>query len=630
MAAAFAAKDPVIMTINGVDVPQSEFEYLYNKNSQQQINPQTIEEYMDMFQLYKMKVADAIAEGIDTLPNFKKEMAQYREELAAPYMVDSVYLNKLVDEAYARSLKEVDTKHIMLFKTRDASRNMELRALIDSLKGVLDNGGNFEELARKYSQDRSSNSRGGSMGYIVAGVYPYSFEKAAYSLSEGEISDVVESPVGYHILKVGKSRDARGKVKASHILKLTQPGRDPAIAKAAIDSLYAVVKADPSKFAEVARQYSDDKGSARQGGSLSWFGTGEMIAEFDSVAFAMPVKTISEPFATSYGYHIIYKEDAQGPLNKEQVKKVQLMRMGNPQDERFKMIRENRNSNLAKRFKGKLNENALTVLRNEMKNQGLDSAFFVKAAAEPVASLVIFEVNGKPAKAGEFVSSFDKVRQSNPELAEQIFNDNLNSRYEAALLEAEENYLEKNVPDYRNLLKEYTDGSLLYEVSVRKVWDKAAKDTEGLARYFKAHKDNYKWTEPRVKGVFVQTKNDSLATVIKERVKNLSPEEMVETLRKDFRGEIAVEKILIAKGGNPMVDYVAFGGPKVESSSQSLPVFFMIGERILTAPEEVSDVKGQVTSDYQNEFQAAWEKELRKKYPVTVNKKVLKKVAQKK
>ena len=173
VAMAFAAKDPVIMTVNGVDVPKSEFEYLYNKNSQQQINPQTLEEYVEMFKLYKMKVADAKAEGLDTLESFLKETSQYRHDLAAPYLADSAYINKLVDEAYARSQREVEAKHIMFFKTRGAAENAAMKARLDSLRGVIVNGGDFEELARQYSQDRGSSQRGGNMGFIVAGNFPY-------------------------------------------------------------------------------------------------------------------------------------------------------------------------------------------------------------------------------------------------------------------------------------------------------------------------------------------------------------------------------------------------------------------------------------------------------------------------
>ncbi|MDE6336924.1 MAG: hypothetical protein K2L34_10195, partial [Muribaculaceae bacterium] len=132
-ALAMTAKDPVIMTVNGVDVPRSEFEYLYHKNSQQQLSPQPLKEYAEMFKVYKLKVADAKASGIDTTSAFRKEMAQYRRELAQPYLTDSLFLNRLVEEAAERSKEEVETSHIMLSKTRSEAENRKLKARMDSI-----------------------------------------------------------------------------------------------------------------------------------------------------------------------------------------------------------------------------------------------------------------------------------------------------------------------------------------------------------------------------------------------------------------------------------------------------------------------------------------------------------------
>ena len=355
--AAFAAKDPVIMTINGEDVTKSEFEYLYNKNSQQQINPQTLDEYVEMFKLYKMKVADAKAAGLDTVASFRKETEQYKHDLALPYLADSVYLNKLVDEAYARSLKEAEAKHIMFFKSPKPEQNVRMKAKADSLKQVLDNGGDFEALARQYSQDKRSAMHGGTMGYIIAGQYPYSFEVTAFGTPEGEISDVIESPQGYHILKGGHKRDARGKVKVSHILKLARQESDRARAKAQIDSLYQVVTANPDKFNEIASVNSEDPGSARQGGQLPWFGAGEMVEEFDSASFALKKGEISKPVRTAYGYHIIMKQDERGPQPREAIKKQTLARMSSPQDERYKLIQKHQ----TERFVAKQNGGAMTA-----------------------------------------------------------------------------------------------------------------------------------------------------------------------------------------------------------------------------------------------------------------------------
>jgi len=628
VALAFAAKDPVIMTVNGVDVTKSEFEYLYNKNSQQQINPQTLDEYVEMFKLYKMKVADARAEGIDTTAAFLKEIEQYRHDLAAPYLADSLYINQLVQEAYDRSKKEVEAYHIMLFKTRDMAANVELRNRADSLRGVLRNGGDFADLAARFSQDRGSNNKGGRMGWMVTNTYPAAFELAAFSLKEGEISDVVESPVGYHILKGGKRRPARGKVKVSHILKLTQ-GKDAegqAKAKAEIDSLYKVVMANPNNFNNVATANSEDRGSARQGGMLPAFGAGEMIAEFDSVAFSLTDGEVSKPVKTAYGYHIIRRYSHEDIPSVEKLKPQMLAKITSPQDPRSRLIRDRQTEKLAIKHKGSLNGRTLSAIRADIARQGLDSIFFADWTSDVSGNMVLATVDGKQHKASEMMGDISKLRVPASVNAQEIFENHLQNFYNNLLVNAEELALQESEPDYRNLLKEYVDGSLLYEVSVRKVWDKAAKDTEGLQKYFEANRDNYKWTEPHVKGYLVQATNDSVAGLVRERASALAPDTLVQTLRKEFRGNISIDRVLVSKGTNAMVDNIVFGGPEVKPSNSKYHVYFMIDPRVLNEPEDASDVKGLVTSDYQNEFQEAWETELRRKYPVKVYDKVLRQV----
>ena len=624
----FAAKDPVIMTVNGVDVPKSEFEYLYHKNSQQQINPQNLDEYVEMFKLYKMKVADAKAEGIDTLSSFIKETEQYRHDLAAPYLADSVYLNKLVDEAMARSKDEVEANHIMLFKSRDLSENPAIRARMDSIYGVLKAGGDFEDLATRLSQDRNSAQRGGRMGYILANQYPYAFEVAAFSLPEGQFSEVVESPVGYHILKGGKHRPARGKVQAAHILKITKGKTDAekAAAKQQIDSIYEVLKEFPFKFSELAARHSDDRGSARQGGMLPWFGAGEMVEPFESAAFSIADGEISLPFESDFGWHIVKRVGHKAAPGKDEMKPQLLARMTSRQDPRFKMIRDRQTATLAKKHNSRINKKSYDALRALVSGSGMDSTSFAWVRTAPFYNDELFRIGKVSVPVSEFVGTIDKINQKNPAQAIVLFDDNFDAFYNGRLVSAEEDALAVEVPEYKNLLKEYVDGSLLYEVSVRKVWDRAAKDTEGLKKYFEQHRDEYKWNEPHAKGYLVQAQNDSVASLIKARAAELGRDTLVNTIRKEFSRKVAIDKVLVAKGSNPMVDNIVFGGPKVTPKNANLEVYFMIDPKVITEPEEVGDVRGLVTSDYQNQFQEEWEKELRRKYPVKVYEKVLRKV----
>lgn len=627
-ALAWAAKDPVIMTVNGVDVPKSEFEYLYHKNSQQQLAPQPLEDYVEMFVNYRLKVADAMAAGIDTTAAFRQEMDQYRHDLAAPYMTDSVYLDKLVAEAYGRSREEVPASHIMIFKAPSAEANATAVAKLDSIRNVVMADGDFAEMARLYSQDRGSNSRGGSLGYITAGRYPYTFELTAYSIKPGEVSEVIESPVAYHIVKTGDHRPARGTVRASHILIMDQKGtpEESAARKARIDSIYEVLKASPSKFEDMAMRYSDDKGSARQGGLLQWFGSGMMVQEFDSVAFALPVGQISEPFRTQFGWHIINKIDRKDPPSLDEMRAQEIARIMNPQDERCALVKKNQTAQLAQKHNARLNDALVGKLNSYVASNGVDSLFYVTFSTPEYVSQEIMKVGKQSVMLQAFLSSMHGGLQPNPVIGAKYLDNAISNFENSTLVEAEEAWLEANEADYRNLLHEYTNGSLLYEASVRNVWDKASKDIKGLEEYFERNRSNYKWDVPHAKGILVQAKNDSVAADVARRYAALPKDEALATLKKEYKGEASIDRVLVQRGQNPMVDALMFGVGEATSPNANFSTCLMIDGRVIDAPEEVSDVRGLVTGDYQEELEQVWISDLRSRYPVEINRKVLKKV----
>lgn len=626
---AWAAKDPVIMTVNGIDVPKSEFEYLFHKNSQQQLTPQPLEEYAEMFKVYKLKVADALAAGIDTTAKFRKEMEQYRRELALPYLTDSLFINSLVSEAAERGQQEVETSHIMLFKARTAKENKILRERIDSIRQALLDGADFGEMAAKFSGDVASAKRNGSLGWLVANRYPYQFELAAYNTPEGVISEVVESPMGYHIIKTGKRRPATGKIHASHIMKMVRPnstGADQILAKHAIDSLYAVVKADPSKFAEVACAASDDPGSASKGGELPWFGPGEMVPEFEQAAFALAEGEISEPVKSQFGWHIIMRDGTKGAPTADELRPELLRRFGVPQDGRDVVIRKHNMDKLASKHKGRLNDKTVKLVKELASTNGIDSVFKASLTAQPLAGMALVEIGRGNVPVSEFAEMVMPLQESDPTGAAEMLDKMMDDFFMNRLEKAEEDWLYANNPDYRNLLNEYHDGSLLYEVSVEKVWDKAAKDSDGLERFFQDHKSNYSWTTPHVKGILVQAKGDSIAEVVRKRMNEIPSDSVLVKCRKEFRGKASLEKILVEKGTNSLVDYLVFEGPEVKPANSQYTSFFIYDPKIIMAPESAADVKAQVTGDYQTELETKWVNELKAAYPVKVNKKELKKV----
>lgn len=623
------AKDNVIMTVGGVDVPTSEFEYLYHKNSQQQLTPQTLEEYLEMFKLYRMKVAEALAEKLDTTENFRKEMAQYREELARPYLTDSAYLYKLVDEAFERASYEQSPSHIMILKTRDEAVNRRRRQTADSVLNELRKGADFRQMVSKHSMDHQIADSTGNLGFFGSNMLPYAFEVAAFNTPEGQFSEVVESPAGYHIIMGGPKRPWQGKVLASHIMKMVRPNaseEDEAKAKHQIDSLYAVVKVNPSLFSEVAKNNSDDPGSARDGGRLPWFGTHEMVPEFEKAAFALQNGEISEPVRSQYGWHIILKSDSKTTPEYADIKKFVLARSANSNDPRYEMIRNHQVETLSKKHNASINAQTRKMLEARVGHEGLDSTFWVSLTKPDYASTAVATIDGNNVAVADFAKfGIDYyVPQNEDEIA--ILDRILNDFYRNQLVKAEEDWLYANEPDYHNLLKEYHDGSLLYEVSLRNVWNKASKDTEGLEKYFEANRDSYSWTEPRAKGFLIQAVNDSVGARVIEKLNKLPKDSVLIGIRKEFKNNVKIDKYLVPQGVNAMVDQLAFNGPKVKPDSDKYTVFFLWDNRIITKPEEASDVRGQVTSDYQNALEEKWVESLKQKYPVKVNKKELKKV----
>ncbi|MBR1881902.1 MAG: peptidylprolyl isomerase, partial [Muribaculaceae bacterium] len=297
---ATAAKDPVLMDIAGKKIKLSEFEYLYHKNSQQQIEKETLDQYVNRFVTYKRKVADAEAAGLDTLPAFISEFNGYKTDIVKPFLEDTTVYNRLVNEAYERMTKNVDIDHFMYNFGRDFSDNKKQMAFVDSLRTCVLNGESWESIVEKYSIDPSKGKNKGHYGFITSGVFPYEFEKVVYETPVGEISHPFRTDFGIHMVRVNAVAPAT-EVHAQHILKSFQVPRGQQVSdsvktatKQKIDSIYAVV-ASEADFEEVAKAESDDRGTKAKGGELPWFGRGRMVPQFDKMAFEMPVGTISQP-----------------------------------------------------------------------------------------------------------------------------------------------------------------------------------------------------------------------------------------------------------------------------------------------------------------------------------------------
>lgn len=458
MATALQAQtdDPVVMTIAGENVPRSEFEYSYNKNNTDGvIDKKTVEEYVDLFVNYKLKVRAALDARIDTTTAYRKEFAQYRDQQVLPSFVTDDDMLAEAHQVYDQTVRNIGPDglvmagHILIRipqKATDAQQK-DARRRIDSVYTALQAGADFEALAKQVSQDPGSAARGGMLGWFSRNQMVKEFEDAAFDLQPGEISKPVQSPFGWHIIKMKERKQLEPfDVHKESILRfMEQRGARNAISERKID---AIVKA------------------------------------------------------------------SDGSITREQ-------------------LMEERTDSLA---------------------------------------------------------SVD--------------------------------------PALRYLIKEYHDGLLLYEISNRTIWDKAAKDDEALALYFKKNKKKYNWDEPRFKGIAYHVKQQSDVKAVAKCVKKLKFDEWNEALRKTFNNDsiirIRVEKGVFKKGDNALVDREEFKVKDVKVDSvKGYPIDATYG-KMLKKPQDYTDVRGLVVADLQDEMERLWVADLRKKYPVTINEEVLK------
>lgn len=624
MAQAKGQADPVLMTVGGKPVTLSEFEYLYHKNNAQQSTPQDIEEYLKLFIPYRQKVAAAEDMGLDKTQAFENEFNTYRNDLAAPYMVDKAVEDSILAAQYERMKEEVDVSHIMVFFQSPGKTLEQKKALMDSLLTCIDAGESFDSLAVKYSGDMNSARNGGRMGYIMANRFPAAFEDAAYTVAVGDHSGVIASPMGYHIVKVNARRPARGQVLVEHILRLTR-GKSPEEAQAQkhyIDSLYTVVTTGGS-FEAVAAANSEDPGSASQGGKLPWFGAGQMVPQFEEVAFSLADSAISQPFETAYGYHIIKRLAGKGIESFEQAKPG--IQSVIARDERGQLPAKRRLAQLRKEYGAKVETKALDKLKKQIVEAGgVDSTLLASMQTSDVTvarvgkeKLPLSEVMSQELPNG-FAGDADKQVQQLEEAVERSID--------AAVIETKQRNLLTEEPSYRNLVNEYRDGMLMFEVQDRNVWSKAKSDKDGLEAYFQAHKDNYRWDAPRFKSRIIFADSDSLLQQVNAYLEanQVDADSLSTVLRKQFGRNVKVERVLAAKGENAITDYLGFGAEKPAPQSR-WSAYVAYQPKLIEQPEEAADVRSVVITDYQDYLLNQWLEELDKKYPAVVDKKVLSK-----
>ena len=620
-----------LLTVGGDVVTRGEFMTIYKKNNSAP-TAISVTDYLDLFINFKLKVKEAKDLGLDTAKTFSSELRGYRKQLATPYLTDKEVNDKLLTEAYDRSKKDVRAAHILIKCDAEALPKDTLIAYKKavSLRDRVLKGEDFNKLAEQFSDDPSAKENKGDLGYFTVFNMVYPFETAAYSTQKGQVSMPVRTRFGYHLVKVEDMRDAQGTIHTAHIMvKLPKDAKQVDIdaAKLKIDEVYTKLKGG-EKFDDLAAKYSDDKASAKKGGELPWFGTGRMVPEFETAAFKLNADgEYSEPVLTQYGWHIIKRLEKKGVASFDDVKVEFKSKIG--KDSRA----EKSKTSLVNKIKAEASFKEDRKILLDF-NKAIDSTIYDgnwktdKAAA---LTKVIFNLGNKnytQADFAKFIASRQPQR-SKPVSLQAIVNTMYDKFVEESALTYEDSQLEGKYPAFRDLLNEYRDGMLLFEITDKKVWSKAVEDTLGLKGYYDANKNNYMWGE-RADVTIFKFANKEVAERFRKYMKknaknNPTNDQILKEMNKTSQLDLQIEEGVYSKKDNETVDKVSWvaGTMSADMDAEKSIIIVRVNKVLAPSPKSIAEARGLITADYQNYLEKEWIGMLRKKYTVTVDKAVL-------
>ncbi|MFZ4797484.1 MAG: peptidylprolyl isomerase [Bacteroidia bacterium] len=615
--------NPVVFVYGTDTVYQNEFERLLykNKTNKDKLTEKEVREYLELYINFKLKVKEAKAMQLDSNSNFKTELAGYRKQLANPYLTDKKVSESLMQEAYQRMKTEINGGHILLFCNENASPADTLIAynkLIDIRKRAL-KGENFDSLAGKYSEDPSAKKQGSKLGWFTVFQMVYPFENNAYKTGKGEISMPFRTQFGYHILRVNDKRDARGEVKLAHIMIRNQYEAAPEQvldAQNKIDSIYGLIKHGES-FETMAEKFSQDEASSKNKGVMNWMASlSGYPEEFKEIAFALNIGEVSRAFKTNFGFHII-KLIEKRPLGT--FKDVQdIIKQKTNKDSRS----ESSKAAVVTRVKAENNYKENSVNLKAFANT-LDSSFINAAWTydeEKISTNTLFTI-GKATYTVKDFASYLKANQQPLEKAsifmavQHTFHNWANDK----CLAYEESILDSKYEDFKNVMQEYNDGILLFDLTDKKVWSKAVSDTIGLEKFYENNKSNYKWKERVSYSIYTCLNEKTKAEAVKMFSKGKTQTEIFEKLNKKIAGSISSKEVKNERADATADKLWDKKGIVDIANAEGSFKFYLVNGVVNSENKTLKEAKGIATSEYQNQLEKNWINELRSKYNITIN-----------
>ncbi|MEM0518434.1 peptidylprolyl isomerase [Aequorivita flava] len=624
-------KKEVLMTINDEPVYTSEFKRVYKKNLDlvQDESQKDIDGYLQLFIDYKLKIAEAQAQGLDKESAYKSEFSKYRDQLSRNYLFEDKVTEELAMEAFERSKFEIDASHILI-RVDYESAPQDTLAAYNKMKTIRERalkGEDFGELAKTFSEEPGAKERAGALGYFTVFNMVYPFETEAYNTKPGEISNIVRTSFGYHLIKVNDRRAKMPKIVVSHIMISDKKGARNFNPEERINELYTMLKQGES-FESLAKQFSDDKNSAVKGGKLKAFTKGDLRApEFEEAAYALKnIGEISKPIKTDFGWHII-RLDEKLPMETFEEQRLSLEKRVSEGD-RSKLVTTATNNKIKEKYGYKKEANFLSYFTNYVSDEVLKR----KWKMEPIPTAedkTLFTIGDKAVKFSDFANFID-ARQKTTRLFRQK-DALLVELYDEFETEQLKEYFKDKLKDdneeYAAVLTEYRDGLLIFDVMNKNIWNKAKEDTLAVQEYYAKTKDNYKWKQ-RVDAEIYAATSDGFAKQIQTMLaQGKTSEEIKAALNTEDKVNVLITPGIFEIDQSELPTNLAIkeGVSDIYPSNDSFVVVF-VKEVLAPGYKTLDEVKGKVLSNYQTDLEKSWMESLRKKYTVKVDKKALKHV----
>ncbi len=628
------SKKETLFTIDTKPYYTDEFARVYNKNldlvkdeSQKDLN-----QYLTLFVGYKLKINKAIQLGLQNGEAYKTELNSYRTDLAKNYLTDSKVTKELIEEAYTRSLKEINASHILITLDENAVPSDTLIAYkkISEIRTKAIQGEDFGSLAVQYSQDPSAKENKGDLGYFSVFRMIYPFESAAYKTEKGKVSNIVRTRFGYHILKVNDIRDNRGEVTVEHIMFLNPKEGTPVEqekVKKNIEDIYKKIQ-QGENFESLATQFSEDKSSSSKGGLMSRFGSGQLSSdEFENAAFSLTKENpVSSPFQSKYGWHIVKLIEKFPVKSFDEMKSDLESRVG--KDDRSKLIVNSLNDRLRKEYAIKREEKLYALIEKNINPDYYSNKWDIPVSTKMYDGK-LFSIKDKMISGTDFLK-YIKAEETSSNKAKPVSNlvSNLYSKFVDIQLNVYYNeHLESEFPEFATVMEEYRDGLLLFDLMDKEIWEKSKTDSIGLKAYYELQKSNYNWKN-RFDAVICSSTD---MEIIKKAYKMLSQNNTAEEIKGKLNTKDTV-KIMTNSGvfeeGTESLPKNLKAEKGVSDILKEGDYFFVakINNIVPAAIKTFEECKGKLVNDYQQYLEQKWVDDLKQEFTVTINQDVFEKV----